>query len=399
MAKPPLPTTRRANERRTWSRHTEASALRAHDPLLDEATRAFDRLDPALKLTLAREIALTRGPELTLAYRNLVMVASGFRVRRTDAGIEARTAEACVLFVVRTKSHPDRIRDPRQILPARLLAHATVDGVRTLVAVPTDVQHERAYAGATPQSDCSITVADREVGTLTALVDVRSAGRTRRMAISALHVLSSGASPRVDPSDGDEVVQTVSGAKAGDHIGRSTTIGGHLEAGPALSFDVQLFEVSNKGRAAAMLGHGIDPAGLPIVVSHPHLDELLAQMHSIEFMVAANHPKAPPDRSRMFAAYASTVGPAYSINYGSKGSPFLVHHQELLRFAILNDDATLPGDSGSAVYLWHLNETPMLVGMHIGVRDGHSLVIPAWHLLSAMNFDGLRAEDTLTLVA
>lgn len=403
MAKASKAARQRAEIRKAWSRHAEATSLVAHEPLIEEAKVAYERLDPALKLTLARELAVTRGPELTLAYRNLVMVASGFRMQRNEAGIESRISEPCVIFVVRKKPRRDRIRDPRQVLPERLLAYAQVGKARVLVAVPTDVQHERAYAGAKLQAQNSIMVGSgnrRELGTLGLLVEVGSGGRKQRMGVSAMHVLSPGFPPPSVPVAGNEVSLTKSNPTAADVLGTTSPIGGRLVAGPLRSFDVQLFEASDAKRLAAILEHQIAARGLPIVKSHTHFDQLLMGDPdlSIEFMTASNHPKAGANRGQMFATYSGTVGLGFPINYAPEGQVFNIHHQELLRFTILGEP-TLDGDSGSAVYLWHRGETLMLLGMHISIKDGFSHVIPVWELLNARNYTGLQETDTLIPLA
>jgi hypothetical protein len=74
---------RSAGARHEWSRRVERSALELHPGLLAEARANSRKLaDLAFLLGLAREIALARGPELTLAYRNVVMVQPGFKKER-----------------------------------------------------------------------------------------------------------------------------------------------------------------------------------------------------------------------------------------------------------------------------------------------------------------------------
>src|SRR5690349_8207647 len=88
----------RLSVRREWSRYTERASLAMREPMLQQAHANYALIDkPGVKLTLAREIAMTRSAELTLAYHNLVMVASGLR-RRRRARTDELTDEPCVIF-------------------------------------------------------------------------------------------------------------------------------------------------------------------------------------------------------------------------------------------------------------------------------------------------------------
>ena len=61
-----------------WSDRTERASLALREPLLAQALENYERLDDAAqKMQLTYEVAQTRGAELTLAYDNVVMVASG----------------------------------------------------------------------------------------------------------------------------------------------------------------------------------------------------------------------------------------------------------------------------------------------------------------------------------
>ncbi|MBT9492335.1 MAG: hypothetical protein IV107_08265, partial [Paucibacter sp.] len=115
-----------------WESRTETASLQLSKPLLTEA-RANTRLvarDVVFLSTLAREIALSRGPELTLAYRNLVWVVPGYR-RKTVKPRTKSTAtpsdpprtrisdEVCIVFVVRRKGSV--YADSAQHLPRWLI--------------------------------------------------------------------------------------------------------------------------------------------------------------------------------------------------------------------------------------------------------------------------------------
>ena len=113
----------RAKDSAQWTRLTEEASLRRTDPGLAEATRRWDELPVAARMALAREIAEVRGRELTLAYRNVVAVAAGFRARLNERGEEELHPQPCVVFVVKRKWRAGRDEDPAQRLPDRMLTY------------------------------------------------------------------------------------------------------------------------------------------------------------------------------------------------------------------------------------------------------------------------------------
>ena len=69
-----------AQQRRDWSARTEQSSLRLSPSLLAQAqANSLALADTSLLVLLANELAQTRGPELTLAYRSVVMGRAGFK--------------------------------------------------------------------------------------------------------------------------------------------------------------------------------------------------------------------------------------------------------------------------------------------------------------------------------
>ncbi len=129
--------------RHAWSRHVERATIAAPDPDLAEAIARFEAIDDlAEQMSLAREVARTRQAELTLAYRNVVTVASGFRTRVVESS-EKLVRSAAVVFVVRRKWRTRRAGPQR--LPSHLMTYRQHGSERELVAVPTDVQPEQRY--------------------------------------------------------------------------------------------------------------------------------------------------------------------------------------------------------------------------------------------------------------
>jgi len=142
---------------KAWASAAEKRSLATRPSLLKEGRSNWRALndDPIFQTLLARELCETRAPELTLAYKNLVWMAPGFR-QVSRQGRPRLTNQVCALFVVRNKGslvdgHP-------QMLPKALVVYAEYGGTRQVFAVPTDVQDASAFAGAIAQSNSGIWV-------------------------------------------------------------------------------------------------------------------------------------------------------------------------------------------------------------------------------------------------
>jgi hypothetical protein len=370
-----------------------------------ETARCFDRdLVPELQMRLVRELVATRAAELTLAYRNVVMVAAGHKKRTDSRGRVRLTKRACVVFVVRDKW--DRSRDARaghQLLPKRLLAFATIGDRRVLCAVPTDVQHERDFYGVTPQSERAVYPyggnpgdPTGEFGTLTCLVRVGQ----RRLVLSCRHVLSP--KPEITSiASGKRFAQLLSpdSPPGGPDIGTSAAIAGPLLASPDISFDAQFgsFNISALPLLRALFKEMPLSPDAPYVTSVDEFDEMRASSN-FEILVPDNHPDASmkprPTYVASFDVYLDKVFSfPYPVRVNGASRTLRVSHWELLRFKIAANRTTLPGDSGSPIVAWNSNGTCTLVGMHIAATKGQAMsyVIPAWQLFAASNYLGLTA--------
>ncbi|MGS0755720.1 hypothetical protein ACVBEH_14210 [Roseateles sp. GG27B] len=93
-----------AQQRRDWSARSEQASLRLSPTLLAQAQANSQALgdDTSLLAVLANELAQTRGPELTRAYRSVVMVSAGFK-KTQHQGTHRLTLAPCVVFIVRRK--------------------------------------------------------------------------------------------------------------------------------------------------------------------------------------------------------------------------------------------------------------------------------------------------------
>lgn len=396
--------------RQSWSREAESASLGMRDPLLAEASRNYELLGPVERMRLAREIAVSRGAELTLAYHNVVLVSAGFRKRREN-GVETLTREPCVIFIVRRKR---RSRRPAagdfQFLPALLLAYADHASGRVLVAVPTDVQMEAPYAAARAQADRAIHVQDpahrfEEYGTLTALLTLSAPVGTSVLGLTPLHVTS----PLFSADDGAPLAgarirkaQGIPQAPGAPVVGSASRMGGRLVPGPDISFDAQLLAVPQASTIRGLLDGLPLSATEPVIASMSRYDELTLReaRPPIEIVLADNHPQFEGGRPRLFVEPAGTAGHAFPLPYGNAGGELMmVHHWTLLHLQCPPDMETANGDSGAPVVMWFDDGSCSFLGMHIAGQGRLAHVIPSWALLFTGSYgDSLPLDSTLALL-
>lgn len=395
--------------RRTWSVHTEQASLLMREPVLEQAKANYEALvSRPMQMQLAREIAQSRGAELTLAYRNVVMVSAGFR-RRDEDGAERLTKEPCVIFVVRRKwKSKDGVGTDRQFLPDHLLAHAFGPHGRVLVAVPTDVQLETRYASARAQSNREICVRSPmhldDYGALTAAVVVSLGGAVSKRGLCPMHVLTPTFSSANGMPLGGATIEIANGMPQQDgarQVGTSIAVGGQLVPGPEISFDAQLLEISNDDVVFHMLEDVPLSGEEPFITSPARYDELVldGSTRPIEILLADNHPNAKDARPRLFLEPAGTSDHAYSIQYeNSDGEVMLVQHWMVIHLQCPDEQEPLHGDSGAPVVMWLDGERCTFVGMHIAGEGRLSHVLPAWALMFPGSYLGtLSNESQLTL--
>jgi hypothetical protein len=388
------------SSRKEWSRRTEAASLALQPALLAAARRNSRTLaDAAFLAVLAHEAAASRGAELTLAYRNVVAVAAGFRRRRHGAGTRL-TREPCVVFIVRQKWARDEVtpEHPQQ-LPRWLVTFAEHVGQRMPFALATDVQHESAFSAPRAQGGAAVwgqrDGLPREHGALACAVDVHTAQGVQRCVLSALHVLT----PRPDVLSPGPVrnlpVRPLD--EAGSFLDQPTLattlrIGGRLRAeeDPAMpSFDVQLARADLPGALHDVVGAPRLRADAPFVTSQAHLMALATQSGRFEIVVPVNHPTAPgrkPIQVRLSVVMPAPFAIEYGVSRGEVRTTAWIFHDELLKFDAGGGALTLPGDSGSPVVQRHADGTATLIGLHIGKADGGTMAIPAWRLFDLSHY-------------
>jgi len=367
--------------------------------VMAQALKAFRALrDPALQMRLAREAAFTRASELTLAYANVVMLSAGYKFKTLRNGQERLQLLPCVVFVVRSKwPQGQKQADHQQFLPCGLLTYAEREGVRQLVAVPTDVQLETRFLGARSQSARLLYVDTEEemYGTLTCAVELSGPGQPQpqRYALSALHVFS--------PMPAMDATKLTEGAEASlmtpkappvlpPVLARSLPLGGRLRSQGRISFDVQLATVPSWPKLAPLLADMPLSAHKACLLSIDEFDALQPGQR-FELLVPDNHPDAGfKARPSMLARFLNFMPPAFPIDYEVKVGNALreepVHHWQLLKLELLLGRETLPGDSGSPVVAWNNDGSCTLVGMHIAGAGSWAYAIPSWRLFDLENF-------------
>jgi hypothetical protein len=400
---------------RSWVRAVEDASLeRSHPNIKDAATR-FDALgSPSKQMALVREVVEVRARELTLAYRNVVMVAAGYKSRTSAKGLDEVRPEPCVIFIVKRKwANRSATAETAQTLPQRLLTFGGNDDERMLYAVPTDVQEAQRYFGGVARSGNCVRVNDANPnfnlpGTLTCGVKVRGAPVGDSFALSAMHVLSP-IPAQAAPVAGASFSAIGAGPSS---RGSSAAWGGHIDVKAQNVFDVQLAEITDRSWFSTAFGGLALSKQRPYVVAPAAFDELSATMR-FQILVADNHPNhgvaRPPILAQFLMFNRGEMPLGYQVRFNGVLQTVPLRHNELLILKVLED--CLPpesGDSGSAVISWWPDGTLVLVGMFIGSgstpgRERLIHVHPAWQLFNPSNWKSLppgatEIEPTFTLL-
>ena len=318
-----------ATPRRSWTTRVEHSTRTREPGDAVAARQAFlDDLTEAERFELLRELVTTRGGELCRAYRNLIGVNYGFRYdrKRAPAGIGQVERVPCVNFVVKRKWAKGNDGPADQRLPKELFAYWTVRGVRTLVAVPTDVDDGATLRALGPHADDRTVIieskAPRIQGAITCGVE-RSAEPGVTYAVSCRHVFS--VVRHLDPDPVPNASVTLHGAT----IGASVPVAGRFHDAVALSHDAQLARLVNPGLLRAALD-GLDISGFA-----PGEDDVRA---------AAEVWIVPPREAPIRATVKSVLDSTFPINYGRDGVRD-IRHEKL--FLLRTDAQPEPGYSGA----------------------------------------------------
>ena len=379
-----------------WSQHVEGLALGHPERTVEQAIRNFAKIqDSGRRLELAREIAETRQPELTLAYRNVVMVGAGYKSRTLRNGVRRLSREPCVIFVVRRKLvRQSFTREKSQLLPKHLLAYATINGERVLCAIPTDVQPETWFNGAKPRAPEILNVSElpsgfSDIGSATCAAIVGP--NNRRFLISALHVFSP--TPDVDLDSLASGASIFLGGSSAP-FATSTPFGGKLRLDGQPSFDMQWSEISDWSVAQRFLAGISLSSNSPYAKNATELEEL--GRSAFEIRVPANNPNrssANRPRPTMFARFRMLMPTSFALTYtvrtGGRVRNEMLNFWQLIQLQILTGGAVVGGDSGSAIVSRRSDGTYTLIGTLIASRDDFVYAIPAWQIFNPLFYEKL----------
>lgn len=381
-----------------------------HPALLDEARRNSDAHGSAvLLLGLAREIALTRGPELTLAYRNVVMVQPGFRRTGPD---QTLTREPCVVFIVRHKWRGNITKArATQVLPEWLVSFAEIGGQRLPFALRTDVQHEAGFSGARARGTASVWLRppglDWEQGSAACAVRLDSDDGSQLCLLSAQHVFSPAADVDLLQVQGGLQARPLNAAgkpQPQPLVATSLPWGGLLRGDEDPlhpSFDVQLARIDDRSAARKVLGGRRLNAAEPWVTT---LERLWALGAAGDFHLLVPADNGPPFgrgplAAQLDAPFTLPFAMRYRVRRGGKLQWVWVYHDELVRLETAADPLARGGDSGSAVVVLHADGSVTLVGLYIGGQARAAYVIPAWQLFTRDRWEQFPPGATFTPVS
>lgn len=315
------------------------------------------------QFSLAREIAETRGEELCRAYKNLVAVSYGYRLRHKKNMDKVRVMRRpCVIFIVDGKWSGDD-EDPEQTLPPFLYSYYSVQGKRELCGVPTDVDDVATYDAIEPQVKLEgIDVdagGDREPGSIACAIQ-RSSRPEQTFVISCYHVFSHFDSKKATLRPRGEQV-TLAG---------TLQIVGSVQDQPPFSFDAQLAKVTNVDVLRRILNS----------VRFTDVVEARGDFPSLYWILTPGGP--------VKVEWIQFMAPSLPLDYHRPGMNQVVH-EELVVSQFATSEKTERGDSGSPLATKKSGGT--FLGMHIAGGPEKAYGIPAWRLLSAKNYK--RAGD------
>lgn len=285
------------------------------------------------------------------------------RLRRTKAG-DIRTNEICIRFLVAKKLEGMRPDDPKRV-PEYIETVMTFDGVRTRVAIPTDVQGRapgRMQARRDLQKGIGVRSPGQESVRGSICCEVVTKGASpKRLVLSCHHVLAmSSNSPTFEPVK----KATVTDRRASDVIASlydtatitRKDVDGRLEL---RGLDAAVAELSTPDRLAMW--------GMPIT----RLAKPFEFPKSLRVLTPIDLGPKQPRPSPLLAQFVEVQ--QYVVLHISKDVDLVVED------AIVYVADTEGGDSGSAV----VNAANELVGMHFyKTTDGFCYAMSAWRLFA-----------------
>jgi hypothetical protein len=390
----------------SWTRRVERDSLRHPARAMKEAIRTWRSLkDDPIRFELVDEVAQDRGPELTLAYRNVIMLAAGFRHRTGKTGRPARTREPCVVFVVKAKwAHGDAPDDDAQRIPPYLLAHVTLDGARVRCAVPTDVQCQDRFQDVRPRASATLAIGSgglSATGAAAFAVQVGDGAQAVKLLLSAHHVFSSFPNVQTGiPRSGLQISRLGPTGGVAQAFAVSASWGGKMRADGEPSFDVQMARVSNWSAARAVL------ADLRLSSTQPYAGSpgqviALGEASRFHILVPPDNPEwQGSSRGPTRVKFDMVLSDSYGFNFdvseeGGIASRHLTFHRLVRMERIAGGGALLGGDSGSAVVAVRSDGTHTLIGLFIAAGDEFAYCIPAWQLFDRRYYARLPGDGRI----
>jgi len=365
-----------------------------------EAEAAWENLPLEHRRRCAAELVLTRARELQLAYPDIIAIGHGFRtrgrertrgLRKTVAPPGRVTDEPCVVLTVGRKWRRGIVARRGREIPAFLWSYVEHEGRPVLCAVPTDVRcgtelkvTPRLWVddnggGGNGQSGLElIRVTDGvhtpQKGTFCCAVQRPDSGEIFGLSCHHVLAMSTKTHPPGTPSPGQVTLRST-GARIGEID--FAWLGRLVRPGIDLSFDAALCQVDAGARGPFRQACG---AVRPTSVLPPGPCPV-----DCTVMTAQN--------GRLRARLVMELSFFNGVGYFPSGDQPI--QPRIAEFDIVGGITTAGGDSGCAVLD---SSGTMLVGMHIGGRDGTNriFVIPAYDLVDGLNWGREGALSVLS---
>lgn len=395
------------SKKRAWSRRVESNSLRHSDQTVKAARKVWQSLKgDTRQFDLVDEVAQDRGPELTLAYSNVIMVAAGFRRRTSSAGRSVLTKQPCVVFVVKAKwlTDPGREVDPQR-LPRCLLAHVSIDGRRVRCAIPTDVQAQDSFLETRSMGNSILQIGSGSLagtGAAACAVELGTDTGAKKLLLSAHHVFSHtpDVTMRTPQPDWQITPLSLTVSPAPLPFATSTKWGGEMRADGQPSFDVQLAEVTDWNIARLALPE------LKLSATEPYAGSVgkvmaLAQVSAFEILVPIDNPNLQGlSRLPTELDFDMVLSDAYGFDCLVLENGLRVwRHLTFQRLVRMKpkpgSGVLLPGDSGSVVVARGADGSHTLIGLFIASGSEFAYAIPAWQLFDASYYARLPSGRPL----
>ncbi len=368
---------KKLGKRPSWMAATEQATLRRQPESVVAAKKVFrEELSFDQQMAAAGEIVETRAAEICRAYKSVVDLSHGLRLKRdAKTGAERVGRVPCVIFMVKKKWASKDDGPEVQCLPEHLFTYWSIKGKRKLCAIPTDIQEAGQLGKVRPQARSGKIITRGGTRRSKNAVGVIAGSLRRSMkpgkvyALSCRHVFS--ISKRLPPSASREL--PVSRRDNGSIFARTTGVRGILHDDFQYSLDAQLALVSNRTDLAAVLG------GLNLVGFAKKASDLPRSYWIIQPGGAVKAKFLSWERNRQ-------------IKYPGVGD---VIHRILVRSRVAG--STLSGDSGSPVVVG--KNGGRFLGMHIAGEGSTSMMVPAWELMRPDRYLGRKIPgDRWTLL-